>query len=148
MAQNGLGRPKSTFLYPLILCLIGIFLLLTEDFGSWQDRDPFFGVTEGFIWIGSTKVAPWAQICILVLTAGLSYCAYILYTGFQDPSSVTQSKYKRAYLSALAVTGLTIVFGLIFVILVLDSDWWWFGNGFYGALISGAITSYLMKRRL
>jgi hypothetical protein len=149
MAQTGYDRTsQTTFLYPLITSIIGVFLLLTEDFGSWQDRNPFFGVTEGYIWIGSTKAAPWAQICILTLTAGLTYCAYIAYTGYREPASINQLMHKRAYQSALAVTGLTIVFGVIFAILVLDSDWWWFGTGFYGALISGAITSYLMKRTI
>ena len=149
MSLTGYDRtPQTTFLYPLITSIIGVFLLLTEEFGAWQDKNPFFGVTEGYIWIGSTKAAPWAQICILTLTVGLSYCAYIAYTGYREPSSVTQKMYKRAYQSALAVTGLTIVFGVVFVILVLDSDWWWFGTGFYGAIISGALTSYLMKSTL
>lgn len=137
---------KSMYLWPLITSVIGIFLLLTDDFGSWQDRNAFFGVTEGFVWIGSTKVAPWAQIGILTLVAGLGYCAYVAWNGYQDPSRVSGKMIQNAYRAARGVVGLSILFGLAFTALVFNSDWWWFGGGFYGALGAGALTTFLFRR--
>ena len=137
---------QSMYLWPLITSGIGILLLLTDEFGAWQDRNPFFGVTEGFVWIGSTKAAPWAQIGILILVAGLGFCAYVAWSGFQDPSKVTGKIIRNAYRAALVVTGLSVLFGLGFMALVLDSDWWWFGGGFYGALGGSALTTYLFRR--
>jgi hypothetical protein len=137
---------KSMYLWPLITSVIGIFLLLTEEFGAWQDRNPFFGVTEGFVWIGSTKAAPWAQIGILILVGGLGYCAYVAWNSYQDPLGVSKNLLRNAYRAALGVTGLSVLFGLGFMALVFDSDWWWFGGGFYGALGSGALTTYLFRR--
>ena len=137
---------KSMYLWPLITSAIGIILLLTDDFGSWQDRSAFFGVTEGFVWIGSTKAAPWAQIGILTLVAGLGYCAYVAWNGYQDPSRVSGKMIQNAYRAARGVVGLSILFGLAFMALVFNSDWWWFGGGFYGALGSGALTTFLFHR--
>ncbi|MHA2113807.1 MAG: hypothetical protein ACW98W_20315 [Candidatus Hodarchaeales archaeon] len=137
---------KSMYLWPLITSIIGILLLLTDEFGAWQDRNPFFGVTEGFVWIGSTKAAPWAQIGILILVAGLGYCAYVAWNGYQDPSNVTGKMIQNAFRAALGVAGLSVLFGLGFMALVFNSDWWWFGGGFYGALGSGALTTYLFRR--
>jgi len=139
---------KSTFLWPLVTSLVGVLLLLTEDFGAWQDRDLFFGVTEGYVWIGSTKAAPWAQIGILSLVVGLLYCAFVAWNGYRDSSKVTLNMIKNAYRSALGVLGLSVFFGLAFVVLVFDSDWWWFGGGFYGALGGGALTALLFRRIL
>jgi hypothetical protein len=42
---------RSSYMWPLITSLLGVLLLLTEEFGAWQDRNPFFGVTEGYVWI-------------------------------------------------------------------------------------------------
>jgi hypothetical protein len=137
---------KSMYLWPLITSAIGILLLLTEEFGAWQDRNPFFGVTEGFVWIGSTKAAPWAQIGILILVAGLGYCAYVAWNGYQQPSRVRRNMIQNAYRAALGVAGLSLLFGLGFMVLVFDSDWWWFGGGFYGALGSSALTTFLFRR--
>jgi len=142
------NKDKSSYLWPLITSLLGTFLLLTEDFGAWQDRSSFFGVTEGYVWIGSTKAAPWAQIVILVLVAGLLFCALVAWKGYQNPSSVTQNMLRNAYRSAAGVLALSILFGLAFIALVYDSDWWWFGGGFYGALGGGALTAYLYRRTI
>ncbi len=137
---------KSMYLWPLITSLIGVLLLLTEDFGGWQDPNPFFGVTEGFVWIGSTNAAPWAQIGILILVVGLGYCAYVAWNGYQDPSRVTGKMIQNAYRASLGVTVLSMLFGLGFMVLVFDSEWWWFGVGFYGALGGGALTTFLFRR--
>jgi hypothetical protein len=139
---------KSSYLWPLITSLLGVFLLVTEEFGAWQDRNPFFGVTEGYVWLGSTKAAPWAQIGIIILVAGLLVCAYVAWNGYRDPSTVTENMRKMAYRSALGVLGFSILAGLGFVAIVFNSDWWWFGGGFYGALGSGALTAYLYQRIL
>ena len=137
---------SSPFLWPLITSLLGVFLLLTEEFGAWQNRDPFYGVTEGYVWMDSTKAAPWARIGILVLSAGLLFCAYVAWNGYRNPSGVPPRMIRLAYTSALGVTILTVVFGLAFIALVFDSDWWWFGGGFYGSLGSGALTTFLYRR--
>jgi hypothetical protein len=137
---------KSMYLWPLITSAIGVLFLLSDDFGSWQDRNAFFGVTEGFVWIGSTKAAPWAQIGILILVSGLGFCAFIAWKGYQNPSRVTRKMIQNAYRAARVVVGLSLLFGLTFVALVFNSDWWWFGGGFYGALGSAALTTFLFGR--
>ena len=149
MSNGGtFSRSKSSYLWPLITSLIGVYLLFTEEFGAWQNRDPFYGVTEGYVWIGSTKVAPWSQIGITLLSVGLLYVAYVSYRGYQDHSTLSDKLVRNAYYSALAVTGLSIIFGLIFVALVWDSEWWWFGGGFYGALLGGGLTAYTYRKNM
>ncbi|MFH2109990.1 MAG: hypothetical protein ABIJ47_01895, partial [Candidatus Bathyarchaeota archaeon] len=64
---------RNLYLASLAVSLIGVFLLLTENFGVWQDRSSFFGVVEGYVWIGSEKAFPWAQIGILALSACLLF---------------------------------------------------------------------------
>lgn len=139
---------KSMYLWPLITSPIGILLLLTEEFGAWQNPNPFFGVTEGYVWIGSTKAAPWAQIGILILVAGLVYCTFVAWNGYRDPPRITRNMIQNAYRAAIGVAGLSILFGLVFAALVFTSNWWWFGGGFYGALGSGALTAFLFRRIL
>ena len=46
---------KNLYTASLASSLLGVFLLLTEDFGAWQDRDPFYGVREGFVCLGSQR---------------------------------------------------------------------------------------------
>ena len=41
---------------------------------------------------------------------------------------------------------LTIFFGIAFVLLVWDSNWWWFDTGFYAALISGGVNLYIYRQ--
>lgn len=137
---------SNPFLWPLITSLLGVLLLFTEEFGAWQNRDPFYGVTEGYVWIGSMKAAPWAQIGVLLLSGGLIFCAYVAWNGYRDPNKVGGRMVGLAYKIALGVVGLTILFGLAFIALVYDSDWWWFGGGFYGSLVGGALTAFLFRR--
>jgi len=139
---------RSSYMWPLITSLIGVLLLLTEEFGAWQDRNPFFGVTEGYVWIGSTKAAPWAQLVILILVAGLLFCAYAAWNGYRDSNKIAHAMVQNAYRAALGVTVLTVLFGVAFAALVFDSDWWWLGGGFYGALGGGALTAILFRRIL
>ena len=140
------NNEKSMYLWPLITSLIGILLLLTEEFGAWQNPNPFFGITEGYVWIGSTKAAPWAQIGILILIIGLGYCAYVAWNGYQEPARITDGMIQNAYRAARYVVGLSLLFGLAFMALVFDSTWWWLGGGFYGALGGGILTAYLFRR--
>ena len=144
----GGGSERSSFLWPLITSSVGIILLLTEEFGAWQDPNPFYGVTEGYVWIGSTKAAPWAQIGILILIAGLAYCVYVAWCGYQGSSRITKKMIRNAYRAARGVAILSILFGLVFAVLVFNSNWWWFGGGFYGALGGGALTAFLFSRIL
>ena len=73
---------KNNYLISLIASLVGVFLLLTEDFGAWQDRDPFYGVREGFVSIESENAFPWAQIGIISLVICSLYLAYASYRGY------------------------------------------------------------------
>jgi len=136
---------RSMLILALIGNIAGVLLLVSEDFGAWQDRDPFYGVSEGYVWIGSEKAFPWAQIIIITLTAFHSLSGYIVFQSLFKPDSVSVDMVKRGYQSSLAVTALSVVFGLIFVMLVFDSDWWWFGGGFYGSLIGGIVSSYAQR---
>ena len=91
-----------------------MFLLLTEDFGAWQDRDPFYGVREGFVFIGSQKAFPWAQIGILSLSACLLFIAYTSYKGYSQPDVNSENirlgylvrKHPRGSRPGLMVTGM------------------------------------------
>jgi len=136
---------RSMLILALIGNIAGVLLLVSEDFGAWQDRDPFYSVSEGYVWIGSEKAFPWAQIIIITLIAFHGLSGYIVFQSLFKPDSVSVGMVKRGYQSSLAVTVLSVVFGLIFVMLVLDSDWWWFGGGFYGSLIGGIVSSYAQR---
>jgi len=37
---------RNLYTASLAVSLIGVFLLLTENFGAWQDRNSFYGVVE------------------------------------------------------------------------------------------------------
>jgi len=138
-------KKRSMLILALIGNLAGTFLLLTEDFGAWQDRDPFYGVSEGFVWWGSTKAFPWAQIIILTLVACHVLSGYILFQRINKVNTISPSISKRGYQSSLAASILTLVFGAIFAVLVLDSDWWWFDGGFYGSLVGGIVATYVLR---
>jgi hypothetical protein len=42
--------------------------------------------------------------------------------------------------------GLTVVFALGFVLMVVGSDWWWLDTGFYGALVAGAANLWIYRQ--
>ena len=136
---------KNNNLISLIVSLVGVFLLLTEDFGAWQDRDPFYGVREGFVWIGSENAFPWAQIGIISLVICSLYLAYASYRGYSGVESSTKNL-RLSYLVSRIMVVLTIFFGIAFVLLVWDSNWWWFDTGFYAALISGGVNLYIYRQ--
>jgi len=138
---------KTYYIISMVISLLGVFLLLAEDFGAWQDRDPFYGVTEGFVWIGSQKAFPFAQIGLTTLILCLLYVAYVSYKGYSSGEQLETSLRSNVSKAILAEIGLTIVTALGFIVLVMDSDWWWLGTGFYGALIAG-IVNYWVYRQL
>lgn len=137
---------KNLYLASLGASIIGVFLLLTENFGAWQDPNVFFGTVEGYVWIGSEKAFPWAQIGILVLSATLLYTAYTSYQGYSD--KVSQDQLKKGYKAVLIELGLTVLFTLAFVVLVWSSEWWWLDTGFYAALISGVVNLWVYRQLL
>ena len=136
---------RSMLILALIGNLAGAFLLVTEDFGAWQDRDPFYGVSEGYVWWGSEKAFPWAQLFILSLLVCHGFSAYVTVQRLGKGNIVTSGMIQRGYQSSLAATALTLVFGVLFVVMVLDSDWWWFGGGFYGSLVGGVVALYALR---
>ena len=135
---------KNLFMASIAASLIGVFLLFTEDFGAWQDRNSFFGVVEGYVWIGSEKVFPWAQIGILAISAALIYTAYASYKGYSGQMSADQLL--LGHKAAQIELGLTVFFGLLFVVLVWNSDWWWLDTGFYGALVTGLANLWIYRQ--
>ena len=136
---------RSMLILALIGNVAGVLLLVTEDFGAWQDRDPFYGVSEGYVWLGSEKAFPWAQIIILTLTALHAFSAYVAFQRYSKGDSASPDLSKRGYQSSLVGTIMSVVFGILFVVMVMDSDWWWFGGGFYGSLIGGIVASYALR---
>ena len=136
---------KNHYIASLASSIVGVFLLLTEDFGAWQDRDPFYGVREGFVCIGSQKAFPWAQIGILSLSACLLFIAYTSYRGYSR-SEVNSDNIRLGYLVSKVMVAVSVFFGVVFVLLVWDSDWWWFDTGFYAAIISGGVNFWIYRQ--
>jgi hypothetical protein len=141
----GLSK-KNLYLASLASSLIGVFFLLTENFGAWQDRNIFFGVVDGYVWIGSEKAFPWAQIGILALSFCLLYIGYMSYKGYKKPETITFEQIRLGYLSSKIEVALTLLFAALFSFMVWDSDWWWLDTGFYGALISGGINLWIYRQ--
>ena len=142
-----MGTPKrNLYTASLAVSLIGAFLLLTENFGAWQDRSSFYGVVEGYVWIGSEKAFPWAQIGILALSGCLLFTAYTSFRGYTGPEDVSPEQLRLGYRVSMAEMGLTVVFALGFVLMVMDSDWWWLDTGFYGALVAGAVNLWIYRQ--
>ena len=137
---------KNLYLASLGVSLIGVFLLLTETFGAWQDPNVFFGVTEGYVWIGSEKAFPLAQIGILALSSPLIYTAYTSYKGYSD--KLSPDEVRKGYTAALIELGLTVILTLVFVVLVWSSEWWWLDTGFYAALVSGLVNLWAYRQLL
>jgi hypothetical protein len=137
---------RNLYTVSLALSLIGVFLLLTENFGAWQDSSSFFGVVEGYVWIGSEKAFPWAQIGILALSTCLLFTAYSSFKGYKEPENVSTEQLLLGYRVSMLEVGLTVVFALGFVLMVMGSDWWWFDAGFYGALVAGAANLWIYRQ--
>jgi hypothetical protein len=137
---------RNLYTASLAVSLIGVFLLLTENFGAWQDRSSFYGVVEGYVWIGSEKAFPWAQIGILALSGCLLFTAYTSFKGYTGPENVSLEQLRLGYRVSMAEVGLTLAFALGFVLMVLDSDWWWLDTGFYGALVAGAANLWVYRQ--
>lgn len=135
---------KNLYLASLAVSLIGVFLLLTENFGAWQDPNIFFGVVEGYVWIGSEKAFPWAQIGILALSAPLLYTVYTSYQGYSD--NISKDQLRKGYTAVLIELGLTVIFTLAFVVLVWSSEWWWLDTGFYAALVAGLVNLWVYRQ--
>lgn len=136
---------RNRYIESLAVSLIALWLLLTEDFAAWQNANSFFGVTEGYVWIGSTNAFPFAQIGIISLSACLLYIAYTSYRGFSG-GGVTTELLMKAYRVAKIELGVTLASALLFSVLAFDADWWWFGAGFYGALISGLVNIWVYRQ--
>ncbi len=136
---------RNRYIESLAVSLIALWLLLTEDFAAWQNANSFFGVTEGYVWIGSTNAFPFAQIGIISLSACLLYIAYTSYKGYSE-GSIPVEQLMRAYRFAKIELGITLASALLFIMLAFDADWWWFGAGFYGALISGLVNIWVYRQ--
>ena len=94
---------KNRYIESIVVSLIALLLLFTEDFAAWQNRDSYYGVVEGYVWIGSTKAFPFAQIGILALSACLLYIAYVSYKGYSEHENISQ----RLLINAYSVRALT-----------------------------------------
>ena len=44
------------------------------------------------------------------------------------------------------MVAVSMFFGFVFVLLVWDSDWWWFDTGFYAAIIIGGINFWIYRQ--
>ena len=137
---------KIRYIESLAVSLIALWLLLTEDFAAWQNADIFFGVTEGYVWLGSTNAFPFAQIVILPLAACLGYIIYVSYRGYSenDTPEPLLKKVNRVIKIELEIT---LIAALLFAIIARNADWWWFGAGFYGSLVGG-IANFWIYRQL
>lgn len=141
-----LTSKRNLYTASMAVSLIGVLLLLTENFGAWQDRNSFFGVVEGYVWIGSEKAFPLAQIGILVLSGCLIFTAYTSYKGYTGPEDISPEQLKRGYWASMLGVALTFIFALGFVLMVMDSDWWWLDTGFYGSLVAGAVNLWIYRQ--
>ena len=137
---------KNRYLESIIVSLIGVILLLTEDFGAWQDRDSFYGYVESYVWIGSTKNFPISQIVIISISICLLYLAYISYQGYTQSESFSQTQLINAFRVTKIELGITTVSTILFVVEAMSWDWWWLGPGFYGAIIAGIVNWWVYKQ--
>jgi hypothetical protein len=137
---------RNLYAASLAVSLIGVFLLLTEDFGAWQDRSSFYGVVEGYVWIGSEKAFPLAQVGILALSACLLFTAYTSFKAYTGLENVSPRQLQVGYRASMLGVGLTVVFALGFVLMVMDSEWWWLDTGFYGALAAGVVNLWIYRQ--
>jgi len=99
------GSKRNLYAASVAVSLIGVFLLLTEDFGAWQGRSSFYGVVEGYVWIGSEKAFPLAQIGILALSACLLFTAYISYKAYTGPENVSPRQLQMGYRASMLEGG-------------------------------------------
>ena len=136
---------KTRYIESMAVSVIALWLLLTEDFAAWQNANSFFGVTEGYVWIGSTNAFPFAQIGILAISACLLYSAYVSYRGY-SAGQVSTDLLAKAYRFAKIELGITVVSALFFVALTFNADWWWFGASFYAALIAGVVNIWVYRQ--
>jgi ABC-type bacteriocin/lantibiotic exporter with double-glycine peptidase domain len=53
---------------------------------------------------------------------------------------------RQGLLVSKAAVAVTVFFAAIFVVLVWDSNWWWFDTGFYASLISSGINLWIYRQ--
>ena len=137
---------RNLYAASLAVSLFGVFFLMTENFGAWQDRSSFFGIVEGYVWIGSEKAFPWAQIGILALSTCFLFTAYTSFKGYSGHDNTSSVRLKLGYLVSMLEVILTLVFAFGFVLMVMNSDWWWLDTGFYAALIAGVANLWIYRQ--
>ncbi|MDX1746940.1 MAG: hypothetical protein R3324_13460 [Halobacteriales archaeon] len=115
------------------------------DFGGYYYRTRFVAVT-GWVHLGSGVVA---TVFVLLLIAGLVLSLQATLSTLRAetiPADEVLENAARSVRGAAFTVAVTVLGGILFVVLNLDSDEWWFDAGFYAALLGGIVVAYLGKQ--
>jgi len=133
---------KTVCAIQIILALIAILLLLTEDFGGYYQYG-YYQRTWGYIYFGSGIFTVFFGS---ILVVGLLVIVYAGYKRALAPSAEDAAKYARLTLySGLFVGGLALIGGVAFAASMLweDVTEWWFDMAFYGPLVGGFLSAWI-----
>jgi len=133
---------KSYFIISFIASLLGGVLILLADFAGYYGN---YYTYEEWGYIYFSLGAPIPSLLMLIVALSLFFCMYVSFLGFQGDKDLIKNNFLN-YAFNLSLFALIIVLlgGVIFVFAVFDVDDWWFGTGFYGALIGSAVTAFML----
>lgn len=134
---------KNYFVVSLIASIIGVGLILFSDFAGFYNYSQSVQ-TYGYIFFSLDT--PIVAFLILIVAMGLLFSAYVSYLGMQGEAN--SNMVKNGFYSVVISLGIIIAGGLIFVVVMLSDEPtdWWFGTGFYGGLITTAVSSFFLYK--
>lgn len=124
------------FMGSLLGSAVGFLLLILTDFGGWYNYYYYYGMSE-WGYVGPGSVLGFFEMVVLGLP--FLYVAMISLQGVRNPNELSQATVVRAFWLAIIELCLVLFGAAAFVAAVSGSDSWWFGPGFYGALIGGIL---------
>jgi hypothetical protein len=78
----------------------------------------------------------------------LGVFSLVSYRGYSQRKTVSIDLLSKGIRVAKIELRITIASDLLFIILAIDSDWWWVGPGFYGTVIAGIVNWWVYKQLL
>ncbi|MHA2345741.1 MAG: hypothetical protein ACXACP_03390 [Candidatus Hodarchaeales archaeon] len=149
MSATQFDRSTQFFVGAIITSVLGGLLLIIGDFVGWYHS--VYRVSREWGWVGffallesGNLISMVGSLLFLGLASGLFFCAIISGLILKDPDAPPEKTIiTYAFYSAIAVTAVTLVGGIIAVVLFLadEPNEWWFDLAFWGGLIGGGLTT-------
>jgi hypothetical protein len=138
------SRYQGFLVGQLLAGFIALVMVLFGNFGGYYYQTSTWEAS-GSVGLGTSLLD---SALVGFLAIGLALSLYATVSTLQS-SEVTPERFTRntvrATRGALFTTAVAMVGAIVFVALNLESTYWWFDMGFYGAVVGGGLVAYLGK---